>query len=249
MYTHEVRGHMLYKIRASKQIQLKRDGKMFLHLHDVSIELYAEDGSRVDRIEGDEFEYDPGEGIAKALGPVEITSDEAVTWHQLSRRMPPQTKAISSKQNTGSLASAAETAARGRDPCKTSGLILTAKAARLRRKRRVEFSLAQGTGSAIGAKYDAHDGLLVLDHAVQLNVERGADPVRCYPRSMRSFSVMIRRVNCRLRRCSIGTMYLSAATAKVYFRDDGSAERLDATRGFLADYSHRADESLRQLQR
>ncbi len=73
MYTHEVRGHMLYKIHASKQVQLKRDGKVFLQLHDVKIELYAEDGSRVDRIAGDEFEYDPNSGIAKAVGPVEIT--------------------------------------------------------------------------------------------------------------------------------------------------------------------------------
>ena len=33
--THEMRGHMLYKIHASKQVQLKRDGKVFLQLHDV----------------------------------------------------------------------------------------------------------------------------------------------------------------------------------------------------------------------
>ena len=71
--THEVRGHILYKIHASKQIQLKRDGKVFLQLHEVNIELYAEDGSRVDRIAGDEFEYDPNSGIARAVGPVEIT--------------------------------------------------------------------------------------------------------------------------------------------------------------------------------
>ena len=57
---------MLYRIRASKQVQLKKDGKVFMQLHDVSIELYAEDGSRVDRIEGGEFEYNPGVGIAKA---------------------------------------------------------------------------------------------------------------------------------------------------------------------------------------
>src|SRR5205085_643140 len=73
VYSHELRGHTLYKIRASKQVQLKKDGKVFLQLHDVMIELYAEDGSRVDRIEGGEFEYNPGEGVAKATGPVEIT--------------------------------------------------------------------------------------------------------------------------------------------------------------------------------
>ncbi len=30
VYTHEVRGHILYKIHASKQVQLKRGGKVFL---------------------------------------------------------------------------------------------------------------------------------------------------------------------------------------------------------------------------
>ena len=73
VYTHDVRGHTLYRIRASKQLQLKKEGKVYLQLHDVSIELFAEDGSRVDRIEGGEFEYNPGVGIAKAMGPVEIT--------------------------------------------------------------------------------------------------------------------------------------------------------------------------------
>ena len=39
----------------------------------MKIELYGEDGSRVDRIEGAEFEYDQKAGTAIAAGPVEIT--------------------------------------------------------------------------------------------------------------------------------------------------------------------------------
>src|ERR1035441_4069715 len=58
-YTHEFRGHTLYKIHASKQVQLKRGNQVLLQLHEVKIEFYGEDGSRVDRIEGGEFEYDP----------------------------------------------------------------------------------------------------------------------------------------------------------------------------------------------
>jgi len=42
-------------------------------LRDVKIELYGEDGSRADHIEGAEFEYDQKGGTAKADGPVEIT--------------------------------------------------------------------------------------------------------------------------------------------------------------------------------
>src|ERR1035437_8843941 len=64
-------GHTLFKIHASKVVQLKQGGRALLH--DVPIELYGEDGSRVDRIMGDEFEYDQKHGTATAAGPVDIT--------------------------------------------------------------------------------------------------------------------------------------------------------------------------------
>src|ERR1035437_3986437 len=64
-------GHTLFKIHASKVVQLKQGGRALLH--DVQIELYGEDGSRVDRIMGDEFEYDQKHGTATAAGPVDIT--------------------------------------------------------------------------------------------------------------------------------------------------------------------------------
>ena len=69
-YTHALGAHSQFKIHASKVVQLKQGNAL---LHDVKIELYGEDGSRVDRIEGDEFEYDQKAGTAKAAGPVEIT--------------------------------------------------------------------------------------------------------------------------------------------------------------------------------
>ena len=106
VYTHEVRGHMLYKIRASKQVQLKRDGKVFLQLHDVTIELYAEDGSRVDRIAGDEFEYDPNSGIAKAVGPVEITLMKPTVAPAIAPKATANQALIATQKNN-SLASAA----------------------------------------------------------------------------------------------------------------------------------------------
>ncbi len=70
-YTQSHGGHTLFKIHASKVVQLKQGGRALLH--DVQIELYGEDGARVDRISGDEFEYDQKNGTAKAAGPVEIT--------------------------------------------------------------------------------------------------------------------------------------------------------------------------------
>ena len=69
-YSHALGAHAQYKIHASKEVQFKQGNA---RLHDVKIELYGEDGSRVDRIEGAEFDYDQKAGSITAIGPVEIT--------------------------------------------------------------------------------------------------------------------------------------------------------------------------------
>ena len=171
-----MRGHLLYKIRASKQVQLKRDGKVFLQLHDVNIELYAEDGSRVDRIAGDEFEYDPDNGIAKAVGPVEITLMKPKVAPAIAPKATAN-QAMKAEQKNSSLASAADTAASGEIHVKTSELIFDRNSGQASTVEKVAFTLTAGSGSAMGANYDSHEGLLALDHAVQLILQRGSDPV------------------------------------------------------------------------
>lgn len=69
-YSHSLGAHMHYKIHASKEVQLRNNRVV---LHGVEIELYSEDGKRVDRIAGDEFEYDEKAGKATAPGTVDIT--------------------------------------------------------------------------------------------------------------------------------------------------------------------------------
>ena len=229
VYSHEVRGHTLYKIRASKQVQLKQNGKVMLQLHDVMIELYAEDGSRVDRIQGNEFDYDPNSGIAKALGPVEITlmkptQGPADTQKAAHDQM--------GDQKNKSLASASHAESSGEIEVKTSGLTFDRNSGEASTDQRVEFTLTQGTGSAIGANYDAHEGQLVLGHAVELNVERGTDPVK-----LNAQHAVFKRDD-RVCELTAATMHFradqaSAENAKIFFRDDGSAERLDASREFV----------------
>ena len=231
VYTHEVRGHMLYKIHASKQVQLKRDGKVFLQLHDVKIELYAEDGSRVDRIAGNEFEYDPNKGIAKAVGPVEITLSKPSVAPAIAPKSTAN-QVLIAKQKKNSLASAAQTAASGEIHVKTSGLVFDRNTGEASTGEKVEYTLAQGRGSAMGANYDAHNGLLVLDHAVQLDVQRGPDLVNM----LAQHAVFERNDQvCELQSASVHYRadVSNAEKAKVYFRDDGSAERLQAEGGFV----------------
>ncbi len=231
VWTHAAGGHVLYKLRASKQVQLKKDGKVLVQLHDVSIELYAEDGSRVDRIEGGEFEYNPSSGIAKAIGSVEIT----LMKPKVAPAIAPKAKAgqaLGSKQMPGSLASAAQNAASGEIHVKTSGLIFDRNSGQASTTEKVEFSLTEGDGSAIGAKYDSHVGLLVLDSNVELNLRREDEPVKL----LAQHAVFDRDEQaCSMKAATVryGKDVSSADEAKIFFRDDGSAQLLNASGHFL----------------
>ncbi len=230
VYTHELRGHIQYQIHASKQVQLKKDGQLMLQLHDVKIELYAEDGSRVDRIEGEEFEYDPKTGLAKAAGPVVIT----LMRPQVAPAIAPKAtagRAMADEPMNSSVASAAQTASGGEIEVRTSGLVFDRNTGAASTNEKVDFAVAQGSGSAIGAAYDSHAGKLVLDHAVELTTKRGAEPV-----TMRAQHAEFLRPNqvCILRAVTVNyrDTVARAEMADVYFRDDGSADRLGADQGF-----------------
>jgi len=226
-YTHGARGHTLYKIHASKLEQLKLGNRVLLH--DVKIELYGEDGSRVDRIEGSEFEWDPDAGAAKARGPVEITLMRPGVAPAIAPKATPA-QVLADKPKSA-LTAAAKTAASGAIHVKTSGLSFDRDSGIATATGRVDFSMAQGAGSSMGASYDSGQGLLVLDHAVELETRRGGEPVQLHAQHA-EFERDAQ--TCRLRTATADYRggEATAAEAKVLFREDGSAVRLDATSGF-----------------
>ena len=222
-YTQARGGHTLFKIHASKVVQLKQGGHAVLH--DVQIELYGEDGNRVDRISGDEFEWDDKSKTATAGGPVEITLTRPGERPAVAKALPDRTP------RTGPLASAAKTASQGEIHVKTSGLTFDEKSGIASTSQRVEFAITQGTGSSVGATFDSDKGQLVLDRAVELDVRRGPEKVH-----LRARHAEFERDNllCRLEG-AVGSFRGGDATAgqaQLLFRPDGSAARLDATSGF-----------------
>ena len=214
-------GRTLFKLHASKVVQLKKGNAL---LHDVKIELYGVDGNRVDSIEGAEFEYNQQAGVAKAAGPVEIT---------LMR--PGEALAIApkaaAKPKGRPLTAAAETAASGQIHVKTSGLTFDQKSGVATTTERVDFTLTQGRGSAVGATYDSQNGLLVLDHAVELNTQRGTQPVALHAQHA-EFERGNRICHLRDSTAEYNGGKATAGEATIVFREDGSAERLDAANGF-----------------
>ncbi|HEX8811380.1 MAG TPA: LptA/OstA family protein, partial [Terracidiphilus sp.] len=223
-YTQARGGHTLFKIHAGRVTQLKESGKALLH--DVQIELFGADGSRVDHIAGGEFEYDQKAGVATAAGPVEIT----LMKPGVAPAVAPKATADQAAKGTA-LENAEQTAAAGQIHVKTSGLTFNQKTGTATTEQRVEFALAQGSGSATGATFDSDRGHMVLNSDVEMTIERVAQDVK------------IRARHAEFERGTlIGTMtnaqanyrggQATAGNAKMLFREDGSAVRLDARDGF-----------------
>ena len=226
-YTQARGGRTLFKIHASKVVQYKQGTAI---LHDVKIELYGEDGSRVDRIEGNEFLYDQNTGVAVAAGPAEITLMRPGVAPAIAPKATAE-QAVDEKLKGAPVASVAEAAERGEIHVKTSGLTFDQKSGVARTSQHVDFSMVQGAGSSMGATYDSEQGLLVLDRAVEITARRGEEPVQIHAQHAE-----IERENqlCRLRAATADYKggQATAGDAKVLFRQDGSAVRLDALNGF-----------------
>ena len=215
-YTHNIGAHSKFSINASKEIQLKND---HIELHGVVIEIFGPDGAETDKIAGDEFEYDQKSGIASAQGPVEMM----LTL--------PSGPAGSSKKADRSPTTAGTTDETGEIDVKTSGVTFDRNTGIVTTAQPVNFTMTQGSGSAVGASYDSQRGYLTLVQAMELRTYRGADEVRIHAQHAefdRGAQV------CLLRAATLEYRdgQADAAQAKILFRDDGSAAHLDATNGF-----------------
>ena len=226
-FAHAFGAHSQYKIHASKLVQLKDNRAV---LHDVQIELFGVDGSRIGSVEGAEFEDDLKSEVAKATGPVEIW----LLHPEIAPVIAPKAGAGDAggvKAKVNPLASVAQAASKGQVHVKTSGLTFDRKSGVATTAERVDFSMAQGAGTAMGATYDSDKGLLVLSRAVELTTERNGDHVRIHARhaEFERGSLV-----CRFQSATADfkDAQALAGEAKVLFRDDGSAVRLDALSGF-----------------
>ena len=231
-YSHALGAHAQYKIHASKEVQFKQGNA---RLHDVKIELYGEDGSRVDRIEGNEFDYDQKQGSITAIGPVEITLMRPSVAPAIAPKATPGHAASAKPKSTPPkntpLSNAEKTASAGEIHVRTSGLTFDQKSGVATTKEHVDFSMAQGTGSSTGATYDSQNGHLVLDHAVELNTPRNGGMVVLHAQHG-EFERETELCDLLVATADYRGGEATAAVAKILFRPNGSAEHLDVTGGF-----------------
>jgi len=213
-FVHSYTSHLKYKIHASQEVQL-RDNRILLL--GVQIEFFGQDGSSVDQINGDKFEYDQKSGLFIAAGPVEMLLS------QPANSVPPG-------QKVGSPPASA-TAGPKQIRVKTSGVTFDRDTGLVSTMQRVDFAMSQGSGTSIGATYDSQKGYLTLDRAVELTAQRGPDAV-----TIRAQHAEFDRdaQTCRLQVATADyrSAQAGAAEAEIFFRQDGSTERLNATSGF-----------------
>jgi lipopolysaccharide export system protein LptA len=129
------------------------------------------------------------------------------------------------------LGSAARAAAAGQVRVKTSGLSFSWNTGIATTAQHVDFSTAQGTGSALGATYDSKQGHLVLDRNVQLTTQRAGDAVQIHAAHAEfTRADMV----CELRTATVDYRNGQAVAnqARIEFRENGSATHMDATNGF-----------------
>jgi lipopolysaccharide export system protein LptA len=135
------------------------------------------------------------------------------------------------KNKATPIAAAAAIAERDEIHVETSGLTFDTRSGVATTAEHVDFSTVQGSGSSMGANYDSQKGFLVLDRAVELNTRRNGSTVLIH-----ALHAEFERDShlCRLHAATANYRggEATAGDAKVLFRDDGSAARLDAVNGF-----------------
>ena len=198
-YSQSSGGHTLFTMKASKESQLKSGHVL---LHNVDITMYGPPGSgRQDRIYGDDFDYDTSSGLAISRGEANI---ELAGISQSSAAGDSNTIRV-----------------------RTSGLSFAQKTGVADTEQAVEFQLPRAAGSSMGANYDSKTGVLVLDSHVKITTSSNgksavvqADHARMMRESMQAFLTGASM--------QYETEDGSADAATVYFRKDGTAERIDA---------------------
>src|SRR5215470_11565166 len=142
-------GRSLFKLQASKAIQFKGGGRV--ELHDVTITLYGRDSTRFDQVYGQTFEYDQQSGNVTSTGEVSIDLQANPEGILRPDQTPPK-----ELKNPLHLT--------------TTGLVFNQRTGDAWTNERVDFRIPQASGSAVGAKYAANDGVLTLESQVRIAV-------------------------------------------------------------------------------
>lgn len=201
------RGHTLFTLHAAKTIQYKGAGRT--ELHDVSITMYGADGSQADRIYGNDFDYDPVNGVVRANGAVQI---------DLQGPGGPRSGAAVPEE---------EGDTKNTVHVKTADLVFNQKTGFAETAQSLEFRIAEAAGRATGASFDSHTGVLILQKDVDFESSLNGNAL-----VVRASHAQFNRASRMLYLTQSSTDYADSHSSSdqsvVSFRPDGSAFHVDA---------------------
>jgi lipopolysaccharide export system protein LptA len=202
-YSKSEAGRTLFTIQAGKAVQYRSGGHV--ELHDVNIVVYGRDSSRFDQIYGKDFDLDTKSGDVKAEGEVEIdlqanpeglTSPDQAPPREMKNAVHVRTRGLSFNQKTG------DAHADGR----------------------VDFSIPQATGSAVGMSYFAKGNRLILKSRIRV-VFNGSPPTTVVAAegtiTKDPQAIVLERA-----RLESGAQHAEADRATVSLRPDNTIDRL-----------------------
>jgi lipopolysaccharide export system protein LptA len=195
-------GKTLFTIHAASVQQYKEGGRAALH--DVSITVFGRNQDRSDQIYGSDFAYDPGAKIVTAEGEVRIDLES-----------------VSAAATPGG-GPAAET--KNLIHVKTSALTFSENTGIAQTKAAIEFRVPEGNGSAVGATYDSHGGVLTLKSAVRIT-STGPRKATITGQSA-TITKNPSKVVMQSARVEEGQRVISADKVTVFMGDDNNIERV-----------------------
>ncbi len=225
-YSQSLGGKTVYTIHAAKAVEHKNGNYT---LHDVGIVLYGRTSDRADRIYGSEFEYDPKEQVAKAMGEVHLDLEAPAPADAQAKRDYAAGKELAGGKRKEADARMIHV--------KTSGLVFMQKLGVAATNQEIEFEYGGLTGHAVGADYDSDTGVVVLQSAVKVvGLQRG-QPVTLTAARAELNRTDHQVVLAQAKYVLVGAAKTAAGqTAEaqrmvMHLRDDGSAERMEAEGG------------------
>lgn len=218
-YSQSVQGRTLFTLHAAKAVQMKSGGN--IKLHDVTIILYGHNQDRADRIAGQEFDYDPNSGIARAQGDVFLDLQAPAKSVTASVKSPAAADASKDLADTKGGAGVVHVT--------TSGLVFEQKDAVAYTDQQIAFQFGGGvTGHAQGARYDSGHGTIMLESAVAADAVLHGRKVLLTA----AYGVLNRDTDLCVFTHPTYTAQGETATADqatVQMRSDGSAESVDTS--------------------
>jgi lipopolysaccharide export system protein LptA len=199
--------HTLFVLKAAKQVQMKSGHVL---LHDVDITLYGPPGSgRTDRIYGSDFDFDQNTQTATSQGDVNI-----------------ELEGMGNAAN-GATPAAAPGASSNTIRVRTRGLVFEQKTGDAATPEPVEFQLPRAAGTSVGANYNSKTGVLVLDSAVKIITSSNG---RAAVINAEHATLLRDKMQGFLTNATMEyeTEDGSADAATLFFRKDGTTQKIDA---------------------